>query len=129
MTPLTQEWVQKAEADFETARWVMQAPNPSSDAVCFHAHACLEKYFKARPQEAAIPFPKTHDLEMLLNLALKVEPGWDSMRADLKLLNRFAAEYRYPGMTATLQEAQEALLKCAPLRQRMRASLGLPPPP
>jgi len=126
MTPLTQEWVQKAEADFETVRWVMQAPTPSTDAICFHAHACIEKYLKARLQEAAIPFPKTHDLEMLLNLALAVEPGWGFMLADLKLLNRFAIEYRYPGVTATLNDAQEAFQKCAPLRQTMRASLGLP---
>lgn len=127
MIPLTLEWVDKAEADFDTARWVIQAPKPSTDAVCFHAHACLEKYLKARPQESAIPFPKTHDLELLLNLALPVEPGWGYMRADLKLLNRFAVEYRYPGVTATLADAQDALKKRTALRPAIRTSLGLAP--
>jgi HEPN domain-containing protein len=49
MTPLTREWIDKAEGDFATARReirVRQAPN--YDAVCFHAQQCVEKYLKAR---------------------------------------------------------------------------------
>ena len=125
MLPLTQEWVQKAEADFETAAWVIQAPKPSTDAVCFHAHASVEKYLKARLQDAGIAFPKTHDLEVLLNLVLVVEPAWSTMRAELKQLNRFAVEYRYPGITSTAGDAREALQKCAAARQTIRISLGL----
>jgi HEPN domain-containing protein len=39
----------------------------SRDLVCFHLQQCIEKYLKARLNEAGIPFPKTHDLERLLD--------------------------------------------------------------
>jgi len=63
MTPLTQEWVQKAEADFAAMEWLRQAPDSLPDALGFHAQQCVEKYLKARAQHAGIAFPKTHDLE------------------------------------------------------------------
>ncbi|MCC7145740.1 MAG: HEPN domain-containing protein [Phycisphaeraceae bacterium] len=125
MTPLTQEWVEKAEGDFEAARWVMQAPKVPYDAVCFHAQQCVEKYLKARLQEANLAFPKTHDLEQLLALILPAESGWAVMRADLAVLSRFAVEYRYPGTTATNADAQDSLRRCTAVRQVIRKSLGL----
>jgi hypothetical protein len=49
MKPLTQEWIEKAEGDFRTARRELQAKRlPNYDAVCFHAQQCAEKYLKAR---------------------------------------------------------------------------------
>jgi HEPN domain-containing protein len=66
MTPLTREWIDKAEGDFATARReirVRQAPN--YDAVCFHAQQCIEKYLKARLQEADLSIGRTRDLAAL----------------------------------------------------------------
>ena len=63
MTPLTREWVDKAEGDFHTAtREARVRKAPNHDAVCFHAQQCAEKYLKALLQEANIPFGKTHNL-------------------------------------------------------------------
>jgi HEPN domain-containing protein len=70
MNPLTLEWVQKAEVDFESAQLLSLAANPLHDAVCFHAQQCIEKYLKARLQEAGVRFPRTHDLEELLDLVI-----------------------------------------------------------
>ena len=97
MKPITSEWVTKAEGDFATARRELSATdNPNYDAVCFHAQQSAEKYLKAFLQEADIPFPKTHDLADLLDLAVSIEPTWTSMTADLNTLSAFAVEYRYP---------------------------------
>ncbi len=75
MNPVTQEWVEKAEADFHVALREFRArKHRSLDAICFHAQQCAEKYLKARLQEAGISFPKTHSLPMLLNLARTVDP-------------------------------------------------------
>jgi HEPN domain-containing protein len=53
MKPITQEWVNKAEADFATAqREIQVTKTPNYDAVCFHAQQCIEKYLKACLQEA-----------------------------------------------------------------------------
>jgi HEPN domain-containing protein len=43
--------------------------SPNYDAACFHAQQCVEKYLKARLQEAGIVFTKTHNL-IFLNVQL-----------------------------------------------------------
>jgi HEPN domain-containing protein len=126
MNPITQEWVDKAEGDFATAgRELKVTANPNYDAVCFHAQQCIEKYLKARLQEAGIQFGKTHDLSLLLNLALPVESSWQGMLADLQTLSAFAVAYRYPGDSADEIDAQEAVTKCGVIRQIIRKALGL----
>ena len=81
MTPITAEWVDKAEGDLRTAkREILVTDAPNYDAVCFHAQQCAEKYLKAWLVDAAISFPRTHDLGALLNLLVPVETGWESLR-------------------------------------------------
>jgi HEPN domain-containing protein len=126
MLQLTIEWIQKAEADFETAkRELAVTQRPNYDAVCFHAQQCIEKYLKSFLQESSIPFPRTHDLPELLALALGVEPAWASLEPDLNVLTAFAVEYRYPGESSDMDEAQEAFEKCEVLRGVIRSRLGM----
>jgi HEPN domain-containing protein len=128
MKPLTREWIDKAEGDFATARReirVRQAPN--YDAVCFHAQQCVEKYLKARLQEAELSFGRTHDLAALLNLLLSLEPSWESFRPHLRMLTTFAVGVRYPGESADTAMAREALMLCRDMRRHIRLSLGLEP--
>ena len=78
----TREWVKKAEADFQTVQRELRARKlPNLDGACFHAQQCIEKYLKARLQEAHIAFPKTHDLTQLLDLVKPIEPLWEVLRA------------------------------------------------
>jgi HEPN domain-containing protein len=87
MNPLTSEWVQKAEGDFGTASREIRARRaPNYDAVCFHAQQCAEKYLKALLQEEDIPFGKTHNLVILLDLLLPAEPSWEMLRHDMQVL-------------------------------------------
>ena len=128
MKPLTREWVKKAEADFATARRELGARHlPNYDAVCFHAQQCAEKYLKARLQEADRPFPKTHDLAALLELLLPVDPTLETARPALNVLSSYAVETRYPGESATKEEAREALAYCRQIRSVVRQRLGLHP--
>ncbi|NJM68388.1 MAG: HEPN domain-containing protein, partial [Acaryochloris sp. RU_4_1] len=86
MQPLTQEWLNKAEGDFATAQRELRArKTPNYDAACFHAQQCVEKYLKARLQEAIIPFGKTHNLVVLLDLLLPLEPIWKILRPDVQI--------------------------------------------
>ncbi|WP_254175035.1 HEPN domain-containing protein [Planktothrix pseudagardhii] len=128
MNPLTIEWVDKAEGDFTTALRELRArKSPNYDAACFHAQQCVEKYLKARLQEAGIIFTKTHNLTVLLDLLLPVEPGYDSFRLKLLALTLFAVAYRDPGASADKDTAREALDFCKEIRQEVRLSLGLNP--
>lgn len=126
MNPLTREWIEKAEADLAAAEWLMRAPQPSYDAVCFHAQQCAEKYLKAQLQEAMLSFPKTHDLEKLIDLLLPRAPGLTALRSIAKALSEYAVEVRYPGESADAKTAGEALTQCANIRAEMRRELGLP---
>jgi hypothetical protein len=80
---------------------------------------------KAKLQEANIFFGKTHDLTVLLDLILPIEPTWSHLHADLQTLNAFAVSYRYPGDFADEDEAREAMEKCRSIRRIIRQSFGL----
>jgi HEPN domain-containing protein len=127
MKAATREWVDKAEADYAAALLVRRSRKKHSrDIVCFHLHQCVEKYLKARLEEAAIAFPRTHDLERLLDLALRVEPMWASLRPAMAAITDYGVEVRYPGRTVTPAEANTLLHTTRRLRELMRERLGSP---
>jgi HEPN domain-containing protein len=98
---------------------------PNYDAACFHAQQCAEKYLKARLEEAAIAFGRTHNLISLLTLVLPVEPTWTVLQPHLTALNIYAVAFRYPGSSATRSNAANAVKDCREVRRVMRRSLGL----
>jgi HEPN domain-containing protein len=127
MTPLTCEWIDKAEGDYSVAkREIRVRTKPNYDAVCFHVQQCAEKYLKAILQEHAIPFAKTHDLVVLLDSVINVAPLLEPFRAPLDLITSFAVEFRYPGDSATIDMARDAVKQCTAIRAVARAALGLP---
>lgn len=63
------EWFRKAENDVGTARREATVSEEANwDAVCFHAQQAIEKYPKGFLQHFEMEFPRTHDLNVLLNL-------------------------------------------------------------
>jgi HEPN domain-containing protein len=126
MKPETAEWVAKAEGDLHTARRELSATDLQNyDAACFHAQQCVEKYLKARLVEAGLPFPKTHDLEALLNLALPIEPTWEELRTTVQVLTNMAVEVRYPGMDADAEDAAVAVKAAESVRGSIRVALKI----
>jgi HEPN domain-containing protein len=126
MKALTREWVEKAEGDFHSClREVRARQHPNHDSACFHAQQCVEKYLKARLQEAGFAFPKTHDLLDLLKRVLTFEPAWTVLNPQLTQLVNYAIVFRYPGISASKADAKTALTACRIVRQTVRQSLGL----
>lgn len=126
MTPSTREWVEKAEEDFLAAQdLARRRKRPLWSSVCFHAQQCAEKYLKARMEEAGMRIPRTHDLELLLNGLLQVEPLWVALRPSLQALTDYAVDFRYPGSEARKAEAVQAMKDCKAIRTEARSSLGL----
>ena len=120
------EWIEKAEGDFRTAeREALVRKGPNYDAVCFHAQQCAEKYLKARLCEEAVSFRNTHDLVVLLDSVLRVQPEWEGFRRDLAYLSDFAVSFRYPGESADRESALQARSLCRKFREAARGSLGL----
>ncbi len=80
MKAATRDWIEKAESDYLAAVDLARRRKlPLHDMVCFHCQQSVEKYLKGRLEEAAISFPKTHDLENLLMLLLPLEPLWSAL--------------------------------------------------
>jgi HEPN domain-containing protein len=126
MKLLTAEWVEKAEGDFHSClREVRARRHPNHDSACFHAQQCVEKYLKARLQEAGSAFPKTHDLLELLRRLLAVEPTWITLNPQLAQLVSYAVVFRYPGISASKADARKALAACRTVRGAVRRSLSL----
>lgn len=126
MKPITQEWIEKAEGDWATLmREIRARKNPNYEAVCFHAQQCAEKYLKARLQEAGIKFAKTHNLSILLNSNLTVEPAWTNLQNSSAFLTIYAVKYRYLGSSSNKTEAKEAVKHCRLIRKAVRQAFGL----
>jgi HEPN domain-containing protein len=126
MKASTREWVEKAEEDFLAASALnRRRKKPLWNIVCFHFQQAVEKYLKARLEEAALSVPKTHDLLHLLNLAVPIEPLWSSYQGAFSLLVSYAVQTRYPGHSVTKSDAQHAMKLCCEFRKEARRSLGL----
>jgi HEPN domain-containing protein len=127
MKASTVERVEKAEGDWDIAQRAYRArKRPNYDAACFHVQQCVEKYLKARLNEAGIVINKTHNLSDLLSDVLPAEPAWAAMRPVLMALTKYAVLYRYPGYNATKIEAKAAVKDCRDVRRIIRAAFGLP---
>ena len=126
MNPLTLEWIQKAEADYDAIALHQQVASPNFDFICFHAQQCIEKYLKAWLQETDIRFAKTHDLKELLDLILPVIPDWHIWQSDFSTVSQHAVDFRYPGKSATTEDACHAIAVCKRVRQAVRLELKLP---
>src|SRR5258708_39297246 len=108
MKAATRDWIEKAEADSLAAVDLARRRKlPLHDMVGFHCQQSAEKYLKARLEEGAVHFPKTHDLESLLALLLPLEPLWAAQTAAAKRLKPFGVVIRYPGNDATKAQARQ----------------------
>ena len=125
MKPETEAWVSKAEGNWSSARWGMQAPSPVWDDICFLCQQCGEKYLKAFLREHNIRPPRDHDLIVLCNLGAGLLPELSSHKQELAYLSSMSVATRYPGMEASKQDAEDAIKAVELVRSVIRAKLGL----
>ena len=98
MNEVLEEWIAKAEEDYRAARRLLRySLHPTYNITCFCCQQCAEKYLKALLVHHNIEFEKRHDLLYLLNILLPIEPSLELIRDELRKLNRFAVDVRYPG--------------------------------
>ncbi len=123
----TLDWLNKAEQDFQYARLGMrQRKQPLYDGVCFHAQQCAEKYLKAFLTRHHIEFRRVHDLDELLRLCTQVDEAFKLIFDALMILNPYSVDIRYPGTSATQEDARDAVAAMKQVRAFVRARLGLP---
>lgn len=121
-----QQWVEKAEHDLRNAEHTLTICDEECpfDTVCFHAQQCVEKYLKSWLTSKQLDVPRTHDLIVLLNLALA--SGFRGVSSlDVHPLNRYTIEARYPGDWDPIDrpEAEQSVVMTRHIREAVRALL------
>ena len=108
---IVQAWLQRAHSDLQLGRVALNTLGVLAEDACFHAQQCAEKSIKALLLQRQIPFPRTHAIEVLLDL-LKTQGQMVPENVDEALiLTEYAVQTRYPGdwEPVTKKEAKEAL--------------------
>jgi HEPN domain-containing protein len=92
--------------------------------VSFHAQQCVEKYLKALLVLKGIEFPRTHDIEKLIELLPLGVPVRLPVAAQ-RTLTTYGAMTRYPGdyEPVTLAEARQAVAMARRVRRDLRSVL------
>jgi HEPN domain-containing protein/predicted nucleotidyltransferase len=120
-----QEWLLKADNDLKAAVHLLALKEDApTDAVCFHAQQCIEKYLKTLLVFQAIPFTKTHDLRVLMRLMpAKLRPRLQSK--DRARITKYAVVTRYPraGKEISLAQARKEVAIARRVRREVRRFL------
>jgi HEPN domain-containing protein len=93
---LARQWVAKAANDLLSADNNLKAEAVPLDVVCFHCQQAAEKLLKAFLVANGHLAPRTHDLLLLLEETLQIDPAAETLRDGLVLLMPYAVEIRYP---------------------------------
>jgi HEPN domain-containing protein len=124
---VVREWTKKAENDLVAAAQLLKSRRRCpTDAACFHAQQCVEKYLKALLVSRGVEFPKTHDVGQLL-ARLPEGPTLSLTVADQQRLTGYATVTRYPGdyEPISLAEARKAVALARAVQRQVQAALAL----
>jgi len=105
------QWLLKAEEDLNAAKSLVTYGDSFSSTVCFHSQQAAEKYLKAFLTRHQVEFPKTHDIDELLDLIAPVDGKLSESLRDVVVLTNYGVDVRYPGdfPNVTRSDAQHAI--------------------
>jgi HEPN domain-containing protein len=127
---IVQEWLARAEDDFQFARLNLEEKKSFYAQICFHFQQAAEKYLKAYIIANDLEFQKIHDLSLLVKVCLSKNPSFDNIREDCEFLNTFYIDSRYPVHWPTNfseSEAQKAFQASVRIRTYVLNQLDLKP--
>lgn len=104
-----QKWITIAEHDILNAQTVIEYQPIVLDTACFHCQQAVEKFLKAFLIFKGKEITKTHNVKFLLEESSNLDV--DFLGVDIKNLNDFAIDVRYPDdyMMPELDETKEYL--------------------
>ncbi len=90
-------WILKANNDLKIAKDEIITTDPATDAVCFHAQQCSEKYLKAYLSFCDKPVLKTHNLSRIVQTCVEKDSDFVVLfEKGIDDLTSYAIEVRYP---------------------------------
>src|SRR5882672_10702011 len=103
----------KAWRDLETARRAATGEPPFYDVAVYHCQQAAEKAVKAFLVHHGKPYEKTHDIEVLTDLACEIDSNFNTLADAADALTPYATRFRYPNATFAVEpqpaEYDEAL--------------------
>jgi HEPN domain-containing protein len=120
-----QQWMAKAEGDYAVAEHTLQMKPEDCpfDMICFHCQQVVEKYLKTLQVFLGIDPPRTHKVDILLDL-LPEESRPVLTEREQETLSDYAVINRYPGSPLLgSAEANEALRLARQVRDFVRSKL------
>jgi HEPN domain-containing protein len=93
---LVQNWLIKAQHDLAASRKLAAGPDPYLDVAVYHCQQAAERAVKGFLVFHDQPFERTHDVEVLVALAVPYEAGFSAWTEAAVLLTPYATEFRYP---------------------------------
>jgi HEPN domain-containing protein len=114
---LVKNWIIKAQRDLLAAQKLSNEPEIYADIAIYHCQQAGEKAVKGFLVLHNQAFPKTHDIRLLIQLAIAINPDFQQYQEASEILTPYAIEFRYPseGMQPTAEELQEGLEKAEEL--------------
>ena len=108
---LVRNWLLKAQHDNASAKKLSEGDNPYLDTAIYHCQQAAEKAIKGFLVFHDQRFEKTHDLQVLINLATSADPSVSALLDNGELLTPYATLYRYPGeiLEPEIEEFNEAI--------------------
>jgi HEPN domain-containing protein len=123
MREITEEWISKAEDDYRSADALLYVVEvPIVDTACFHCQQCAEKYVKAYLEEHEVDYARNHNLMQLLDLCIRLDESFETIRRPLQSLEHYAVTIRYPGLRVPLDLGKEAYKTATRVRNFVRKS-------
>ncbi|MGA2544387.1 MAG: HEPN domain-containing protein [Verrucomicrobiota bacterium] len=111
--PEAKAWMTKAWRDLETARRVASGQPPFYDIAVYHCQQSAEKAVKAFLIHCGKACEKTHDIEVLVDLACEADAKFSELADAADALTPYATRFRYPNATFAVEprpvEYEEAL--------------------
>ena len=109
----TKAWMVKAWRDLKMVQRAVAGQPPFYDMAVYHCQQSAEKAVKAFLVFQSRPYEKTHDIEVLVDLACAVEPRFSKLADAADALTPYATRFRYPNSTFAVEpqpaEYNEAL--------------------
>jgi HEPN domain-containing protein len=78
---------------------------------------------KAYLEEHEIDFPRNHNLMQLLDLCIRLDAGFETIRRPLQSLEHYAVTIRYPGLSVPLELGKQAHKDATCVRKIARKKL------
>lgn len=87
----------RADDDLKLVEVMLKEESFSPNPLCFHAQQAVEKYLKGFLAYKDLHTRKIHDLEILVKDCEKIDDSFMEIKENIKFLNQFYVETRYPG--------------------------------